>query len=166
MVWNTVKSKAASTAHMKKLRFIILFGVLCTCIQLRSQSFYPNNYLSALDEKYTSGLFRGSNAYFLVPMDDPSAQASFNVFQYLQGRVPGLIISGPNMVRQPFVITYRMGRPALFLDEMRVDASLLSNINMNDIAFIKVFRPPFVGAVGGGGSGAIAVYTKEGDEEE
>ena len=58
-----------------------------------------------------------------------------------------------------------MGRPALFLDEVRVDASLLSSISINDVALIKVFRPPFFGALGGG-SGAIAVYTKEGDEEE
>jgi hypothetical protein len=161
-----VKSKTAFAAQMKNLRLIFFFGLLCCTVQLYGQGVYPNRYLSALDEKYTSGLFRGSNAYFLVPMDDPAAQASFNVFQYLQGRVPGLIISGPNMVRQPFVITYRMGRPALFLDEMRVDASLLSIVNMNDIAFIKVFRPPFVGAIGGGANGAIAVYTKEGDEDE
>ncbi len=150
---------------MKRVQFVILFMLMICCSHLFGQSLYQNRYLSELDEKYASGLFRGSNAYFLVPMDDPAASASFNVFQYLQGRVPGLIISGPAMVRQPFVISYRMGRPALFLDEMRVDASLLSSVNMNDVALIKVFRPPFTGSFGGG-SGAIAVYTKEGDEEE
>src|SRR4030095_4372082 len=127
---------------MKKVLLIFALTMLGITSHLKGQGFFPNNYLSILDEKYTSGLFRGSNAYFLVPMDDPSASASFNVFSYLQGRVPGLIIAGPNMVRQPFVVTYRMGRPALYLDEMRVDASLLSMVNMNDIALIKVFRPP------------------------
>jgi hypothetical protein len=158
------KSKAAFAICMKTVQLIILVAFMSFGSNLKAQSFYRNGYIASLDEKYTSGMFRGWNAHFLVPMDDPSAQGSFNVFQYLQGRVPGLIISGPNMVKQPFVISYRMGRPALFLDEMRVDADLLSGININDIAFIKVFRPPFVGSFGGG-SGAIAVYTKEGDEE-
>ncbi len=33
---------------------------------------------------------------------------------------------------------------------------------MNDVALIKVFRPPFFGATGGGAGGAIAIYTKKG----
>ena len=33
---------------------------------------------------------------------------------------------------------------------------------MNDVAMIKVFRPPFMGGFGGGGNGAIAVYYKKG----
>ncbi|QGW26787.1 hypothetical protein GLV81_00530 [Phnomibacter ginsenosidimutans] len=31
-----------------------------------------------------------------------------------------------------------------------------------DIAYVKVFRPPFYGAYLGGAGGAIAVYTKDG----
>jgi len=38
----------------------------------------------------------------------------------------------------------------------------LQNVSMNDVAMIKVFRPPFFGAMGGGAGGAIAVYTKKG----
>lgn len=33
---------------------------------------------------------------------------------------------------------------------------------MADVAMIKVFRPPFLGAFGGGAGGAIAVYYKKG----
>jgi hypothetical protein len=33
---------------------------------------------------------------------------------------------------------------------------------MTDVAMIKVFRPPFMGAFGGGSGGAIAVYNKKG----
>ena len=33
---------------------------------------------------------------------------------------------------------------------------------MTDVAMIKVFRPPFLGAPGGGSGGAIAIYTKKG----
>ena len=35
---------------------------------------------------------------------------------------------------------------------------------MADIAYIKVIDPPFYGAMGGGAGGAIAVYTKKGDD--
>ena len=35
---------------------------------------------------------------------------------------------------------------------------------MSDIAYIKVFRPPFMGAAGSGPSGAIAIYTLKPNE--
>ena len=39
---------------------------------------------------------------------------------------------------------------------------MLQSMPMSNVALIKVFKPPFIGAMGGGGSGAIAVYTKKG----
>jgi len=36
---------------------------------------------------------------------------------------------------------------------------------MNDVAMIKIFRPPFFGGAGGGAGGAIAVYTKKGGSD-
>ena len=35
---------------------------------------------------------------------------------------------------------------------------------MNDVAYIKVFRPPFIGAIGGGAGGAIAIYSRKGGD--
>ena len=40
---------------------------------------------------------------------------------------------------------------------------MLNSVPVNDIAYIKVFRPPFMGGSGGSG-GAIAIYTKRGDD--
>ena len=37
-------------------------------------------------------------------------------------------------------------------------------MNMSDVAYIKVFRPPFIGSIGGGANGAIAVYTRKGGD--
>ncbi|SFV28462.1 MG2 domain-containing protein [Thermoflavifilum thermophilum] len=109
-----------------------------------------------LDEEYTSGMFRGGDA---VSFDLTQEHAAYlNIFQYLQGRVAGLSITGD--LNDP-VITWRGGRPALYLDEMPVDAQTLSSINVNDIALVKVFRPPFMGGFNGA-NGAIAVYTKKG----
>lgn len=109
-----------------------------------------------LDEQYTSGMFRGGDA---VSFDLTNEHPAYtNIFQYLQGRVAGLSITGD--LNDP-VITWRGGRPALYLDEMPVDAQTLSSINVNDIALVKVFRPPFMGGFNGA-NGAIAVYTKKG----
>lgn len=143
---------------MKRLLFLGLLTFISVWAVAQNKS-----YMQQLDEKYTSALFRGNNAHILVTMNDPAATSSSTVLQYLQGRVPGLMIFGSSTLNP--VVVYRMGRPALFLDEVRVDASLLSSINLDDVALIKIFRPPFFGALGGG-SGAVAVYTKKGDEEE
>jgi hypothetical protein len=49
---------------------------------------------------------------------------------------------------------------------MQVDPSILNDIPTADIAMIKVLKGPFVGAVGNGGGGTIAIYTVKGDDED
>ncbi|MCW3110739.1 MAG: hypothetical protein JWQ09_5245 [Segetibacter sp.] len=141
----------------------LIFGIflISASIQVNAQN---TSNIYKLNEEYTSGLFRSTDAYLIDVADDYAVNAYRNVFQYLTGKVPGLTIidNGYNI---PFV-RYRSGYPAFFVDEIRVDASAITSINMNDIALIKVFRPPFVAAVGGGGNGAIAVYTKDGSEDD
>ncbi|HUQ67196.1 MAG TPA: hypothetical protein VM101_13625 [Flavitalea sp.] len=112
-----------------------------------------------LDEQYTSGFFAAGDAYTFDLSDDMTAQASTSVLNYLQGKVAGLQITGMGPSAQ---MSWRGGTPSLFLNEMSSDLSLIQNLNMADIAYIKVFRPPFFGAQGGGSGGAIAVYTKKG----
>ena len=116
------------------------------------------------ESPYPTGLFKSDNAYTLNVENDPVALASFDVFQYLQGRIPGLLIYDMGPFYAPYV-SYRTGTPAFFLDEVRVDAKALSDIPMQDVAMVKVFRPPFFGSFGGA-NGAIAVYTKRGAEDD
>ena len=94
-------------------------------------------------------------------MDDPIAQSSIDMFHYLQGRIAGLNISFNN--GQP-ILSWRNGNPELFLDEISTQADVLEGIPVSNIAYVKVFRPPFFGAFGGGGGGAIAVYTRKGND--
>ena len=116
-----------------------------------------------LDDEYTSGLFKGGQARVFDIEDDPTAQGQMNILAYLQGRVAGLQISNP-MSPTP-TLTRRGSTPSLFLDEVQQqDASMLTNLSMSDIAMVKVFDPPFMGAFGGGAGGAIAVYTKRGSD--
>ncbi len=55
-----------------------------------------------------------------------------------------------------------MTPPALFLDEVPVDLRFLSSVDVSSIAYVKAFRPPFVGAFLNGIHGAIALYSKKG----
>lgn len=115
-----------------------------------------------LDERYASGMFRGGDGYSFDLMTDPFAASSISVFQYLQGKVAGLQIS--NAQSGSPSLSWRGGSPGLYLDEMQMDAEAIMNIPMQDIAYIKVFRPPFMGGFGGA-NGAIAIYTKKGGDQ-
>ncbi|MEO6894514.1 MAG: hypothetical protein ABI136_05720 [Ginsengibacter sp.] len=119
--------------------------------------------LDEMDKKYTSGMFSGGDAHEFDLVNDPFAASSLNIFQYLQGKVAGLQI---NATSNPPTLSWRGGTPSLFMDEMPVTADMISTIPVNDVAFIKVFQPPFMGAVGGGSGGGIAIYTRKGGDEK
>ena len=44
---------------------------------------------------------------------------------------------------------------------MPSDAQTVMGIQMSEVAYIKVFRPPFMGTTGSGASGAIVIYTRK-----
>jgi len=114
--------------------------------------------IQILDEKYASGMFSGGDGYQFDLINDPFAVSAFNIFTYLQGKVPGLTVN-----TNTGALSWRGGSPALLLDEMNVQPDLITSLSVNDIAYVKVFRPPFMG-VSGGGSGAIAIYTRKGSD--
>lgn len=113
-----------------------------------------------LDEKYASGLFSGGDGYQFDLVNDPFAKSAIDIFTYLQGKVAGLQITGNGANT---TLSWRQGTPALYLDEMSSDVSMVSSVNVQDVAYIKVFRPPFMGGFNGG-SGAIAIYTRRGND--
>lgn len=112
-----------------------------------------------LDEKYASGLFSGGDGYQFDLVNDPFANGARDIFTYLQGRVAGLQIqTGATPSLQ-----WRGGTPQLYVDEVPTDPSFVSSLNVTDVAYIKVFRPPFMGS-SNGGSGAIVIYTRKGND--
>jgi len=127
-------------------------------VQLRSRQKTP---AQKLDEEYTSGFFSGGDGYTFSTEDDPFAKSAMSIFAYLQGKVAGLQI---NTAGQGSA-TWRGSATSFFLNEMTADVGTLQTINMNDVALIKVFRPPFFGGAGGGAGGAIAIYTKKGGSD-
>ena len=108
------------------------------------------------NEEYVTGLFKSADERVISIMDQPSALGFTNVLSYLQGRVAGLQISAGGGAR------WRGGPVTFFLDEMRTSAQQVANIPMADIAIVKAYPPPFLGAPGGGA--AVAVYTRRGGE--
>ena len=116
--------------------------------------------VDVLDEKYTSGLFSGGDAYQFDLLDDPTAVGAISIFNYLQGKVAGLQIT----LGTPPSLQWRGASPQIYLDEMPADADMISSLSISDVAYVKVLRPPFFGGTGGGSGGAIAIYTKRGKD--
>ena len=114
-----------------------------------------------LDEEYTSGFFSGGDGYTFTTEDDPFAKTAMSILAYLQGKVAGLQITTTGEGSA----TWRGSATSFFVNEMTSDVSRLQSISMNDVAMIKVFRPPFFGAGGGGAGGAIAIYMKKGGSD-
>ena len=119
--------------------------------------------VDVLDEKYATGMFSGGDSYQFDLVNDKYASSYPNIFFYLQGRVAGLQINENNNNGEPS-LRWRGGSPEIFLDEIRIRSDELQTLSISDIAYIKVFRPPFFGSAGTGEGGAIAIYTRKADD--
>jgi len=116
--------------------------------------------LDYMDEKYTKGLFGMDGIKFDMTNNEAAKGGALNILYYLQGRVAGLTVTSG----KPPSLYWRGETVYVFLDEIQTTVQQVSSISVSDIAFIKVFRPPFVGN-NSGGKGAVALYTRRGDEE-
>lgn len=154
-------------AQAKKIKKTFDSVVVLKEVVVQSRAKSP---IDVLDEKYTSGLFSSKDSYAFDVQNDNHATGATSVFQYLQNLIPGMTMSIPilgangaedaNSNNVPG-LNWRDGTPDIFLNEMLSDAEQTMGIQMSDIAYIKVFRPPFMGSSGSGPSGAIAIYTKK-----
>lgn len=113
------------------------------------------------NEKYSSSLFRSGDERVISIMEDPAAMSFNNILNYLQGRVAGLQINQGGINGGGAV--WRGGPVIFFLDEMRTSVQQIASIPMADIAIVKAYPPPFLGAPGGAGGG-VAIYTRRGGE--
>ncbi|HEX8332976.1 MAG TPA: hypothetical protein VF622_10150 [Segetibacter sp.] len=120
----------------------------------------PLSALEEMDRKYASGLFSGSNAYSFDLLNDNAFVS--DIFTFLESKVPGIRINRGLM--GAVNVEWRNSPTSIFINEMSVDADYLSSLSVNDIAYVKVFRPPFFGASGGGSGGTIVIYTRRGGD--
>lgn len=84
----------------------------------------------------------------------------WNVYQVIQGRLPGVVVTG-NRIR----IRGSLGDPLVVVDGVRMlDASILGMINIYDIETIEVLKGPNAAIYGlGSANGVIVINTKRGE---
>lgn len=152
-----------STAPLLEEKMITAFndylkaeGKTLEAVTVRS---YRKSETEKLDEEYASPLFSGNMNSRILDLREETYAG--DIFQYLQGRLPGLSITGS---AGEYTIQYRGGglegsNVTLFLDEMRTDALMIESIPVNQIAMVKLI-PTSIATPGGGT--ALAIYTKRG----
>jgi hypothetical protein len=98
-----------------------------------------------LDETYTTGQFRNDRAFRFDIINDPYFNTYNDIVSYLRGKVPGLQISQGALAGADLQISWRAQPTLVYVDEQYVFTSTLLNIPIDQIAYVKVFRPVFFG---------------------
>ena len=118
--------------------------------------------VDVLDDKYATGIFKRQAGYQFDVKDDVLAVHSTDIFAYLKQVVPGLEVQYKDGYP---VVKWRQSTPGFFVDEAGMRADLVGDIPIADIAYVKVFYPPFLmGGVVNPRAGAIAIYTRKGED--
>jgi len=86
-----------------------------------------------------------------------------NILQYMQGKVPGVAITGNSVIIRGVNSFYSSTDPLFLLDGVPIDASTVSSLNPKDISIIEVLKGPECAIYGSrGANGVIAFYSKRG----
>jgi len=148
---------------MKKILFIAALFTITLATVGQTQVRNSKSPKEILNDRYSSGLFKNAEGT-IFDIENENVQSYFNILDWLQGRVAGLqVFTSWSGIRVPVI---RGSVATIYVDEMRMDASFLNSLSVNDIGMIKVIKGPFAGAIGNGGGGTIAIYTIRADEEE
>jgi hypothetical protein len=115
-----------------------------------------------LEKTYTSGLFKDGISTTINVGDDPRFLNYVSLFQYLQGKIPGLIIKNPlsGPLTTP-TATWRNESVYFYLNGFQVSVDDISSTSMNDFDYVKIYDPSMGGAFRAPGA-VISVYTKRG----
>lgn len=124
--------------------------------------------IDAVNETYTTGVFRAPGKVNLDMINDPVNDKSMNAVEYIKNRVQQVELQGGRFVnRKNFsLMTGQKWAVGIFLNEMPTDIFQLQIVRAKDLALVKFFEAGFVGVGSGFPGGAIAVYTKEKTKEE
>ncbi len=165
---------AEDSAYLRRNRYIVqeearakpVEGQKVQTLAAATVKAHVKTDLEKMDERYASGMFAGGDSYKFDLINDPLASAMPDIFTYLQGKVAGLQITPGNGPGGAPSLSWRGGKPSLYLNEMQTDAQQLQSTPVTDIALVKVFRPGSGVGFGGGSGGVIAIYTKKGGDEK
>jgi hypothetical protein len=91
------------------------------------------------------------------------ASSYSNMFQYLQGRVPGVNVTGDKINIRGINSFFLSTDPLYLIDGVPIESSTVSSLNPLDIAIIEILKGPEAAIYGSRGSnGVIAFYSKRG----
>ncbi|HEV8083208.1 MAG TPA: hypothetical protein VGP55_08415 [Chitinophagaceae bacterium] len=150
-VFFAVQEKLQKLTATKTLKTVIVSAKIKTSKQI-------------LDDYYTRGMYSGEGNNIAVDVEGDIHASGLKLWDYLQAKIPGLRVSN-NGGPEPVPLWYPNSQgipdvPAILLDEAPVSLELVSSIDINSIAYVKAFRPPFLGSMLNGFSGVIALYSK------
>lgn len=121
-----------------------------------------------VNEKYTTGTFKGESAVMLDNINEPAGDKGANVIDYVKNRIQQLEIQGGKFVNRKNIslMTGQKWIVGIFLNDQPVDMTRLRSVRMDQVALVKFFDVGFVGVGSSTPGGALAVYTKEKDVVE
>ncbi len=134
------------------------------------------NPTQLVNQRYSTGLLSNmTQARVLDFINEPPTGGAPNIFEYLKGRLAGVMIS---RVRGTYILeSFRglsisnmtMGGNGLidgvfYLNDREATSDELSFIPLDRIALVKYFPPGTLLLMGVGTAPVLAVYTKEGDD--
>ncbi|MDB5203164.1 MAG: hypothetical protein JWQ27_2573 [Ferruginibacter sp.] len=90
--------------------------------------------LLKMDQKYNTR-FRGNSGPAVDVLNDPEAENSTDIYNYLYAKLPGLTVVNKGF--QKTFTTIRGETPLIFVNEQQVDADYLGNINMSEVAYVR-----------------------------
>ncbi len=91
------------------------------------------------------------------------ASSYSNIFQYLQGRVPGVSVVGNKITIRGVNSFYLSTDPLYLLDGVPIDGGALGSLSPLDISVIEILKGPEAAIYGSrGANGVIAFYSKRG----
>ena len=112
-------------------------------------------------EKYASMCLYGDPTYLY--MDDIPDGYS-NMYQVIQGRVPGVTVDGNNIIIRGVHTLIGSTDPLYLIDGEPVDPAVFGELNPKDVEMVEFLKGSSTAIYGNRGSnGVIAAYTKRGD---
>ncbi|MGG9963292.1 hypothetical protein [Ferruginibacter sp. SUN106] len=116
---------------------------------------WKNDPMFKMDEKYTT-MFKGMGAttWSIDVLHDEMADAKQDIYNYMIGKIPGLIIEYKGGGKS-------FGKTLIFVNESEIDNQILETINLDAIAYIKVYdHTPWRQGL----PQSICIYLKKGDD--
>ncbi len=118
--------------------------------------------LQKFNEMYSTALFNDPGERIIDCLDNENILSFPDCMSYLRTQVPGLNVSTGEYGNMT-IKWHGHEMKSFYIDEIAVDLEQLLGVNTADIAMIKVYSPPFFGAIGNGDGGAVALYTRRGE---